>query len=264
MRNQAPEAEIAASMAAIHPSWHRRLFNLGIWLLLISAVMICLRRHDYIPLIPAPGMSHAGLYHWSAFSHPRGILVLANGACDTSGQLFRQLEWRSFAVMNRLAIVEIAFASPREALFDGTGYYYASHGSGWLFEKALEKCLPGRLPLLLFGYSGGGHFVSRYAAWHPGRCVAWCASGVGWWDQPAATGNAPPGLLICGDQDSRLEAMRRQYALARELALPWTLLEIPQMDHIMPASRIGHIQDFLGQAWRTRQTWQEGKSPAAE
>lgn len=113
----------------------------------------------------------AELYSWKPVPQPRAVLVLAPGYNGNAEYLIRQPAWQDFAKPNQLGLVGLSFASDEELFRSGRGYYYASQGSGDLLLEGLRKVFGKDLPVLLYGFSGGAHFTSRFTEWKPERVL---------------------------------------------------------------------------------------------
>lgn len=249
----------------------RRFFSLSNILLVMGTLLLLASRWlsltmpvKYKRLKPAPWMTEAGLYvHCPLGLKPQGILVLANGYNSTEGYLAYNREWQRFAEAHQLALVEIAFASELDELHPkgGRGYYYPQFGSGALLLDALDKRFGGGLPLWCFGFSGGGHFVSRFQAWAPERVAAWAVCGVGWWDEPRQ-GDFPPGIVICGEEDERFfrcrESFEKRYALGHRIL--W--MAVPQSGHEIAPSSAAFVKVYFHALLTATGTveWTEGRT----
>ena len=163
----------------------------------------------------------------------KGVLILVPG-CNGDGRDFLSEErWVEFATRNRLALVGVSFKSPTDLLKDRKGYYDASRGSGRALLSLLEKAgLSGR-PLLMFGFSGGAHFVSSFVEEYPERVIAWCAHSAAWWgmSRRGAT-TIPPGIVACGGDDMRLGASLSYFKDGRSMGRRLSWVEIPSAGHI--------------------------------
>lgn len=186
-----------------------------------------------LDLKPAKGMTRAGLSYAepAAGSKPRGFLLLASGYNSDGIFLIKKPEWREFAERLGLIPVGLSFASELPNLRDGTGYYYASEGSGKVLLDGLEKIAGGELPIYMFGFSGGAHFVARFAEWKPERVGAFCAYAAGWWDSPRRIKNAPCAIIACGDGDERLKACFDHFLRGRRLGRKWTWIKLADTGH---------------------------------
>ena len=122
-------------------------------------------------------------------------------------------------------------ASSSDPLHDGTGYYYASKGSGDKLVEGIRKIYGKDLPLLLYGFSGGAHFTSRFEEWAPSRVIAWCADSAGWWDLPQHHTANPPGIVACGENDPRYGASLSYFKQGRAAGKPWIWVSLPKIGH---------------------------------
>jgi len=188
-------------------------------------------RVETLRLEPAPNMIRAELHHIATASSPKAVLVLCPG-CNGSGEnLVRSREWIDFAKKNNLGLVGLSFASPMPAILDGTGYYYASKGSGEKLVAGIREIYARDLPLLLYGFSGGAHFTSRFEEWNPNRVLSWCAYSAGWWDEPQRNPISPPGIVACGDEDPRYGASLIHFKQGRAAGKPWLWVSLARTGH---------------------------------
>jgi len=184
-----------------------------------------------VTLFPAHAMTRAELWFVKPTHTPKAVLVLCPGANGNGEYLVRTTEWQKFACDNDLGLVGLSFASDSENIHDGTGYYYASKGSGEKLLEGLKKIFGTDLPILLYGTSGGAHFTSRFEAWNPKKVVAWCAYSAMWWDKPKSQPSSPPGIVACGDEDPRLGASLIYFKQGRVLHKPWLWICLPKTGH---------------------------------
>lgn len=205
--------------------------------LLLAAVSAHAAASTQLSLRPAPGMTRADLFHVDTVRNPTAVLVLAPGCNGNGAGLVADPVWQSFARQNHLGLVGIAFASEPQDLHNGKGYYYAGNGSGTLLLQGLNTIFGRELPVLLYGFSGGAHFVSRFVEWKPERIVAWCAYSAGWWDEPKPAGIVPPGIVACGESDERLGASLIYFKQGRAAGKPWLWIGLPHGGH-SPDTRI--------------------------
>jgi len=186
---------------------------------------------EMIHLAPSANMDRADLYYLPPAENPRAVLVLCPGCNGNGAGLVSSPVWQEFALRNHLGLVGLSFASPEKAIHDGTGYYYASKGSGEKLLEGIRKIYGRDLPLLLYGFSGGAHFTSRFEEWAPSRVLGWCAYSAGWWDLPKPSGVSPPGIVACGDQDSRYGASMMYFKQGRAVGKPWLWVSLPKVGH---------------------------------
>lgn len=196
-------------------------------------------------LVPARGMTRADIYVVTPAANPEAVLVLAPGCNGDGRHLVFDPAWNEYAKNNRLALVGLSFASTDEDIQDGTGYYYASRGSGALLLEALDKLFKKPLPLLLYGFSGGAHFTSRFSEWKPDRVLAWCAYSAAWWDAPQASEAMPPGIVACGEHDERLGASLAYFKQGRAVGKPWLWIEVRGNGHTPATLLDAFVRDYF-------------------
>ncbi|HPA18502.1 MAG TPA: hypothetical protein PLU30_12200 [Verrucomicrobiae bacterium] len=145
------------------------------------------------------------------------------------------------------ALVAAHLTSPDDALRSGRGYFDASLGSGALLVEALNRAALPRARLVLFGFSGGAHFVDSFSRLCPERVAAWCAYSAGWWSLPAAPrGSTPPGIIACGERDeSRIQASLRHYQRLRRLGYPVLWVRLAGASHQLSGRMEAFARDFF-------------------
>lgn len=179
---------------------------------------------------PSEEIQQAELYLSKTSRKHRAVLVLCPSLNGNGKSLVEDPLWRQFATENQLALVGLSFTSNKYQLRDGRGYYYASQGSGDLLLAGIEKALGAtELPLLLYGYSGGAQFVSRFVEWKPERVISWCAYSASWWARPQFHKINPPGIVACGEFDADcLGASLEFFKKGRAKGKPWTWVSVSQ------------------------------------
>ena len=204
-------------------------------------------------LRPAPGMIRADLYHVETVRNPKAVLVLCPG-CNGNGEgLVNNPTWQEFAKKQDLGLLGLSFASEMNDIHNGNGYYYASNGSGKLLLDGIKKVFGHDLPILIYGFSGGAHFTSRFAEWKPERVITWCAYSAGWWDEPKPSGIVPPGIIACGESDERLGASLIYFKQGRAAGKPWLWIGIPDNGH-SPEKRVeSFIRDYFDAILQNRE-----------
>lgn len=222
---------------------NRTPFSFCAFLCLFVAVLSSALANDIqtLRLTPPPNMDRAELHHVKTVSNPRAVLVLCPGYNGSGEGLIRSKVWQDFAKKERLGLVGLSFASPINTLHDGTGYYYTNHGSGEILLEGLRKIFGKDLPILLYGFSGGAHFTSRFTEWKPERVLTWCAYSAGWWDVPEVSDVAPPGIVACGDADNRYGASLVYFKQGRAAGKPWLWISLGGVGHV--GSR--ELDDFV-------------------
>lgn len=170
------------------------------------------------------------------FKSAKGIVVLAPG-CNGDGSAFlKEEDWTGFARENGFILVACSFRSPAEELRAGGGYYRTASEFGAQVAAALKKLGAGRLPVFLYGFSGGAHFTANFAESHPQLVRGWCAASF---DEKGRTSFAddrqqvrrPSGIVACGADDQRLGICREYYSRGRSAGRKWTWLEVKDLDH---------------------------------
>ena len=112
------------------------------------------------------------------------------------------------------------------------GYYRAELGAGKVLLEGIDRYVGREVPLLLYGFSGGAHFVSSLEEWRPERVLAWCAFSAAWWEAPKASVAAPPGVVVCGKLDvDRYEATRAYFEAGRRLGKRWGWVSLCGVGH---------------------------------
>lgn len=180
---------------------------------------------------PSEAMNRADIWYAKPPPNPRGVLVLCPGANGNGLSLIRQRAWREFASREKLVLVGIHFESPGELLSNCQGYYQASKGSGDLLTAGLRKICGRDLPVLLCGFSGGAHFITRFIEWKPERVLAWVAGGAGVLETPTRQKASPPGIMACGENDPRLGGALSFFKQGRAADKPWLWIEMPGAGH---------------------------------
>lgn len=186
---------------------------------------------EKLSLPRAAFIDRTDLYTLKLFDDAEAVLVLCPGFNGDGKDWLRKSEWREFAKQQHLDLAAISFASDGGDLRRGRGYYYASNGSGAVLLDGLRRAFPHASRLLMFGFSGGAQFTSRFADWKPERLIAWCAYSAGWWDYPGMHPNSPPGLLMCGDDDPRFGASLVYFKQGRALGKPWLWVAAGRTGH---------------------------------
>jgi len=199
---------------------------------LFAPIVLDAQEIQKVSLPLPPDMVRADLYALKTTYRPKAVLVLCPGANGNGEFFLQQEEWREFAKLHRLGLVGLSFASDGKFLNDGgRGYYYASKGSGQALLSGLRKIYGIDLPVLLYGFSGGAHFTSRFTEWKPKRVLAWCAYSAAWWDVPQKAVVNPPGIVACGDEDFRLGVSLIYFKQGRAAGKPWLWINLPNVGH---------------------------------
>lgn len=190
-------------------------------------------------------MQRADIYVWNGVKNPKAVLVLSPG-CNGNGEgMIQQKDWQEFAKKHRLGLMGLSFASDESLLNNGRGYYFVSQGSGKILLQGIKETFKKDLPIILFGFSGGAHFTSRFAEWKPERVLSWCAYSAAYWDEPKKTEVNPPGLVICGDQDGRYGASLIYFKQGRALGKPWLWISVPGTGHSINGNVEKFVRDYF-------------------
>lgn len=204
---------------------------------------------EKISLPPARGMIRADIYYFHLHNPKdlKAILILVPGLNGNGEHLLNSVHWRDFAQKYKLGLVGVSFASSLKDINENRGYYHPSKGSGNLLLAGLRKIGKGydKLPLLMYGFSGGAHFTSRFVEWYPQKIKAWVAYSAGWWDSPRIQAFNPPGIVACGSKDYRLKASRDYFWMGRELKKPWLWMELKNVEHTTVASFDNFIRKYF-------------------
>jgi hypothetical protein len=181
---------------------------------------------------PSAEITRAEVAYLKPPEAPMAVLALGPGIDGDGGKQLQQPAWQAFARENNLGLMGLDFASPDDALQHGKGYYYASQGSGDLLVRAISKVYGKDLPILLYGFSAGAQFVSRFAEWKPEQIMGWCAYAGGWWDKPVKSDKMPPGIIACGKLDGeRYGAALIYFRQGRSAGKPWLWISLPDTGH---------------------------------
>lgn len=215
---------------------------------LVIASLITGIAHAALPvryvLDPVPNMTRAELVV-VMHTNPVATLVLAPGCNGDGEKLVMDTNCLKFAEEKRLILVGLSFASEIKSLHDGTGYYYAKNGSGKLLLDTLDRLTKKKLPVLLYGFSGGAHFTARFAEWSPERVTTWCAYSAGWWDDPLLSACMPPGIIACGENDPRFGASLSYFKKGRAIGKPWLWVGVPENGHEPDARVSFFVRDYF-------------------
>lgn len=180
---------------------------------------------------PAADMERADVSYLKPPGNPKAVLVLCPGANGDGRGMIQEREWQDFANREHLGLMGIHFQSPGDLLSMCQGYYQASNGSGEVLLKSIRRIYGRDLSILIYGFSGGAHFTTRFVAWSPERILGWCALGAGVLDQPMPARNNPPGIMACGENDTRLGGALVFFKQGRAVQKPWLWIEVPKTGH---------------------------------
>lgn len=206
----------------------------------------------------------SSVFHWFApnsASQYENVVVLLPGLNGDGKPLVQDERWRSFAENHGCGLLGVTFVSDKEDLKSGIGYYYADEGSGLLLLDALEEFNSQNAQLFLYGFSGGAHFVARFAEWRPDLAKGWCAYSAAWWDKPKANlkANENFGLIACGAEDARLGASLLFFKQGRMQGRKWLWIEVAENGHTRSAEVDHFVRNvftcILSNAIENKSTW---------
>ena len=174
------------------------------------------------------------------------VLVLCPGMNSDGAHFLEEEPWMDFADTYNLGVIAINFSSDPEKMYSAehAGYYWPEQGSGDALLQAVNQTYGKELPLLIYGFSGGAQFTSRFAEWIPSRITVWAAYSAQFWDAPVADSSkaCPPGIVACGEYDnSRWFPSFSYFYKGRELGKPWTWVSISETGH----HRKGSFEQFV-------------------
>lgn len=187
----------------------------------------------HLEMKPATDMTRAEVFYLPVAGKPKAILVLCPGCNENGLEMIKQQAWQDFARKENLGLMGIYFQSPISLLSVCQGYYQASKGSGKILLDSVRSIYGRNLPVLIYGFSGGAHFTTRFIAWKPDRILGWCALGAGVLDEPVQAKSSPPGIMACGADDHRLGGAMIFFKQGRVARKPWLWIEIPETGHAM-------------------------------
>ncbi len=200
---------------------------------------------ETLSMKPAADITLADVCYFKAAESPKAVLVLCPGANGNGLGLIRQKAWQDFANRENLGLMGIHFESPIDLLCQCQGYYQASKGSGEILLESIRKIYGRDLPILLYGFSGGAHFTTRFIAWKPESILGWCAQGAGVLDEPVPAKRNPPGIMACGADDSRLGGALVFFKQGRAAKKPWLWIEIPKTGHATSANLEVFVRSYF-------------------
>ena len=194
--------------------------------------------HFDLPL--SPGFTTAAFDYLKdvPVKNAAGVIVLVPGCNGEGSHLLRDAEWAAFARENRFVLGALTFVSDMDDLRNEKGYYDASDGSGESALAALKMLGATRLPVFMYGFSGGAHFTASFAENFPQSLRCWCAAAFDYKTKrmkikPLDSSNKkhPPGIIACGSEDPRFGATLSYYGRGRSAGRRWTWVELPNLHH---------------------------------
>lgn len=159
--------------------------------------------------------------------------------------------WTEFAEKNKLGIIALNYSSDPEKLYgsERQGYYWPEQGSGKALLKEIKRLYKKDLPILIYGFSGGAQFASRFIDFAPDRIIAWCAYSAQFWDEPKSLeggGCKARGIVACGDLDgSRWQPSFGFYYQGRLQGKDWIWLSRKNTEHNRSAGLEKFVREFF-------------------
>jgi len=176
------------------------------------------------------------------------VLVLCPGMNGDGAFFLKEEPWISFAREHDLGLVAISYRSDSKAMYskERRGYYWPEQGSGEALLEEIRTLYSEDLPILLYGFSGGAHFTSRFVEWAPERVTAWAAYSAQFWDSPVESGWTPPGIVACGENDGvRWFPSFAYFYEGRSLGKPWVWVSIEDTGHVRNGPFEEFVRDFF-------------------
>jgi len=196
---------------------------------------------------PATGdITRADVYFLKTTNVVKAVLVLCPGDNGNGAILIGRQSWQQFAARQSIGLIGISYASDPKLLSQNSGYYAADQGSGKYLLQAIEQAYGSDLPILMYGFSGGAHFTSRFLAWAPEKVLVWCAYSAAWWNDPVPGPASPPGIVVCGELDgARYMASLDYFKRGRELQKRWTWISLPETGHEISNDLDEFVQSYF-------------------
>ena len=181
-------------------------------------------------------VTKAELFHDTTLAPTNGVLVLLPGMNGDGKVMPGETPWRDFAKTHGLGLVGVTFSSPPELLNGNPakGYYYPAQGSGESLINGLKKIYGKDVKILLYGFSGGAQFGSRFAELYPEKMLGWAAYSASFWQAPgSASPTSTPGIVACGEFDAeRFGPSFAYFQQGRRKDARWTWVSIGNVGHM--------------------------------
>lgn len=178
------------------------------------------------------------------------VLVLCPGMNSDGAHFLSEESWVLFAEEHDLGMIAINFSSDPELMYNEVqqGYYWPEQGSGDALLEAIKTTYKKDLPIVIYGFSGGAHFASRFVEWKPERVITWAAYSAQFWDDPDSGSISPPGIVACGEFDgSRWFPSFSYFYKGRVLGKPWTWVSIADTGHHRKGKFEAFVRDYFSQ-----------------
>lgn len=205
---------------------------------LFSFILAPFLRADLVTvtLSAPPHLTKAELHFQSNLPPTKGVLVLCPGMNSYGGTIASEQPWLDFAKDHGLGVVGVSFFSSPSLLYGkpAKGYYYPEQGSGAALLDGLHKIYEKDVKILLYGFSGGAQFGSRFAELYPDRMLSWAAYSASFWKAPDyASPTTSPGIVACGEFDAeRYGPSFAYFQQGRRKDARWTWVSIGNVGHM--------------------------------
>lgn len=226
--------------------------DLKICSIFISSLLISLNAYSVeikkLSLPSIPDLTRTDIYYIQPQYEPVACLIMCPGVNGSGEYYLNRRDLQEFADHYRLVLVGLSFASDEDGLkADNKGYYYTNQGSGQLLLDGIDQHISKGISLILYGFSGGAHFVSSFEENYPNRVMAWCAYSAGWWEDAIATESKPPGIIACGKLDTgRHDQSFIYFQEGRKLRKPWCWVSLAGTEHAENNKLDRFVQVFFG------------------
>ncbi|MCS6245815.1 MAG: hypothetical protein H2172_18455 [Opitutus sp.] len=178
----------------------------------------------------------AEIHHQASLIPVHGVLILLPGMNGDGKILITEKAWLDFAKNQGLGLMGVSFSSPPALLYSNPakGYYYPEQGSGAALLAGLNKIYGKDVKILLYGFSGGAQFGSRFAELYPNRMLSWAAYSASFWKAPnSATLTTAPGIVACAEFDAeRYGPSFAYFQQGRRKDARWTWVSIGNVGHM--------------------------------
>ncbi|MDB4793723.1 hypothetical protein OAG63_01685 [Methylacidiphilales bacterium] len=223
------------------------------WLISLRCILIlliCSNVHAVeIKLVSLPetaGLTRTDIYYIKPDYEPVACLVMCPGINGNGQYYLTNSALQAFASHYKVALIGLSFASDQDVINENKGYYTASQGAGQLLLDGIDHYVAHDVPVLLYGFSGGAHFVSSFEEAYPQRVLAWCAYTAAWWQDPQAAQYNPPGIVACGKLDQRFAQTFEYFQKGRKLGKPWCWIALEGTNHEENDSLNQFVQAYFG------------------
>lgn len=172
---------------------------------------------------------------------PRGVLILCPDQIKEVEKDIQNKVWLGFARNQKLALVTVAFTSPKELTDKKLGFMRAEDGSGAILLKGLVKANLDNLPVFIYGWGAGGTFVSSFANLSGTSVSCWAVFTDAMKVKPSFK-DERPALIGCDYESTKVSSdFRKAFEAARDADLKWTWLSVAGS----PEDRMPRFETFV-------------------